>query len=253
MIRARVAWSAAAALLLVAAVPAHAHGLGGRLDLPIPIWHFAWAAAFAVLVSFAVLGRYWTYARLAPAARGVPFPPALESTARGLLPITRLIGVAMLAVTIHAAFLGSPDVTSNLAPFAAFVLVWVGVAVTSAFVGDVWATVNPFTTLANLCGRIRRSVRPDIEPQPADAGESISLLGVVVFLWMELAFHLGAAPRMIGAFLALYTIALVTGAMIHGPGWARQADGFAVLFRTIAALAPLHRDAATEHWGSDTP
>ena len=46
MIRTRAAWPAAAALLLVTAVPAHAHGLGGRLDLPIPIWHFAWAAAF---------------------------------------------------------------------------------------------------------------------------------------------------------------------------------------------------------------
>ena len=171
----RAAWPVAAVLLLVTAVPAHAHGLGGRLDLPIPIWHFAWAAAFAVLVSFAVLGRYWTYPRLAPAARGAPFPPALESIARGLLPITRLIGVAILAVTIHAAFLGIPDVTSNLAPFAAFVLVWVGVAVASAFVGDVWATVNPFTTLANLCGRIHRSVHPDIEPEPAQAAESISL------------------------------------------------------------------------------
>lgn len=239
----RAAWPVAAVLLLVTAVPAHAHGLGGRLDLPIPIWHFAWAAAFAVLVSFAVLGRYWTYPRLAPAARGAPFPPALESIARGLLPITRLIGVAILAVTIHAAFLGIPDVTSNLAPFAAFVLVWVGVAVASAFVGDVWATVNPFTTLANLCGRIHRSVHPDIEPEPAQAAESISLLGIVVFLWMELAFHQGAAPPTIGAYLALYTIALVVGAVIHGPAWAGRADGFSVLFRTIAALAPLHKDA----------
>ncbi|MXZ68200.1 MAG: hypothetical protein F4Z17_04250, partial [Acidimicrobiia bacterium] len=82
MIRVRAAaWPIAAVLVLAIAAPAHAHGLGGRLDLPIPIWHFAWAAAFAVLVSFAVLGRYWTYARLAPASRGLAFPPGLERAA----------------------------------------------------------------------------------------------------------------------------------------------------------------------------
>ena len=244
MIRTRLAaWPVAAVLLLAMAVPAHAHGLGGRLDLPIPIWQFAWAAAFAVLVSFAVLGRYWTTARLAPASRGVRLPRGLESVARGLRPIARLIGVAVLAVTIHAAFAGNPDVSSNLAPFAAFVLVWVGVAVASAFVGDLWAAVNPIAALADLSGRIRRPVRAGIEPAPARAAASVSLLGVVVFLWMELAFHQGAAPRTIGAYLVLYTIVLASGALLHGPAWAGRADGFAVLFRTIAALAPLHKDA----------
>lgn len=237
------AWPVAAVLLLALAVPAHAHGLGGRLDLPIPIWQFAWAAAFAVLVSFAVLGRYWTHARLAPASLGVPLPPGLESVARALLPVTRLIGVAVLAVTIHAALRGNPDTASNLAPYVAFVLVWVGVAVASAFVGDLWATVNPVAALTYLARRVRRPVRPGIEPEPAQDGESIALLGIVVFLWMELAFHQGAAPRTIGAYLVLYTVALVAGAMNYGPAWVRQADGFSVLFRTVSALAPLHKDA----------
>ena len=244
MSRARLAaWPVAAALLLAMAGPAHAHGLGGRLDLPIPIWQFAWAAAFAVLVSFAVLGRYWTHPRLGPASRGSSLPPGLGSVGRSLLPITRLIGVAVLALTIHAAFRGNPDTASNLAPYVAFVLVWVGVAVASALVGDLWATVNPVATLTYLAGRIRRPVRPGIEPAQAQAGEAISLLGIVAFLWMELAFHQGAAPRTIGAYLVLYTIALVAGAMSYGPAWARRADGFSVLFRTIGALAPLHKDA----------
>ena len=244
MSRARLAaWPVAAALLLAMAEPAHAHGLGGRLDLPIPIWQFAWAAAFAVLVSFAVLGRYWTHPRLVPASRGSSLPPGLGSVGRSLLPITRLIGVALLALTIHAAFRGNPDTASNLAPYVAFVLVWVGVAVASALVGDLWATVNPVATLTYLAGRIRRPVRPGIEPAPPQDGESISLLGIVAFLWMELAFHQGAAPRTIGAYLVLYTIALVAGAMNYGPAWARRADGLSVLFRTIGALAPLHKDA----------
>ena len=244
MSRARLAaWPVAAALLLAMAEPAHAHGLGGRLDLPIPIWQFAWAAAFAVLVSFAVLGRYWTHPRLGPASRGSSLPPGLASVGRSLLPITRLIGVAVLAVTINAAFWGNADTASNLAPYVAFVLVWVGVAVASAFVSDLWAAVNPVATLTYLAGQIRRRVGPGTEPAPARDGESISLLGIVAFLWMELAFHQGAAPRTIGAYLALYTIVLVAGAMNYGPAWARRADGFSVLFRTISALAPLHRDA----------
>ena len=68
---------------------------------------------------------------------------------------------------------------------------------------------------------------------------------------MELAFHLGAAPRTIGTYLVLYASALVAGAMVHGPSWARQADGFGTLFRTISALAPL-TGTPEERCGSGT-
>jgi len=35
------------------------HGIGGRIDLPLPVWQLAWAAGFAVAISFVALGAFW--------------------------------------------------------------------------------------------------------------------------------------------------------------------------------------------------
>ena len=131
-----------------------AHGLGGRLDLPIPIWQFAWAAAFAVLVSFAILGRFWTVPHLAQASPDTPAPARLQRVARRLGPVTRSVGLVIFLVTMYAGLWGSPEVNLNWAPYAAFILVWVGIGVASAGLGNLlWEAFNPFDTLIRLVGR----------------------------------------------------------------------------------------------------
>ena len=235
-------WPLAVALVLLTGPPASAHGLGGRLDLPIPIWQFAWVAAFAVMVSFAMLGRFWTKPRLASASSGTPLPAGLQALARGLLPVARLLGLLMLAVTVCAAFWGSPVTTSNVAPFAAFVLVWVGFALASALVGDVWAAVNPYTSLASLSERTGSKVPLGCASEPARGGESVALIGILAFVWIELAFHQGAAPRTIGWYLVTYTGVVVAGGISKGSAWAGRADGLSILFHTLSALGPLYRD-----------
>lgn len=243
MIRSRrVVWPLAATVVLVTGLPASAHGLGGRLDLPIPIWQFAWVATFAVMVSFAMLGRFWTQPRLASAASGTPLPTWIQGIARGLLPVARLIGLLMLSGTVYAAFWGSPATTSNMAPYAAFVLVWVGFAVASALVGDLWETVNPYTSLASLSERTRSKIPLERASEPARGGESVALIGLLAFVWIELAFHQGAAPRTIGWYLVAYAVVVVAGGISRGSAWARRADGFSVLFRTLSALGPLYRN-----------
>lgn len=53
-----------------------AHGLGGRSDLPVPLWLAQYGAAAALLVSFTVLGVFWRTPRLEGAAArdGRPLP-----------------------------------------------------------------------------------------------------------------------------------------------------------------------------------
>ena len=41
-----------------------AHGLGGRADLPVPLWLAQYAAAAALIVSFAFVTTYWNRPRL---------------------------------------------------------------------------------------------------------------------------------------------------------------------------------------------
>ena len=36
-----------------------AHGVGGRLDLPLSQWQVAWAGVVALVFSFGALGYFW--------------------------------------------------------------------------------------------------------------------------------------------------------------------------------------------------
>ena len=57
----RIRTPALLASLLALALPAQAsaHGIGQRADLPIPLWLFAWAAAFVLVASFVALTVLW--------------------------------------------------------------------------------------------------------------------------------------------------------------------------------------------------
>ena len=233
-------------VVVAAALPAAAHGVGGRADLPIPFWQFAWAASFAVIASFAVLGRLWTEPRLDAAAEGTMLPSGAQAAGRLLIPVTRLIGLLMFGVLLYAALWGNSDATYNVAPFAVFIVFWVGLQLVSAVLGDVWAGFDPFRTLADLGAWMRAEVT---ETPMSDAGRGAgnrwwAVASVFAFVWLELAFHQGASPRSIGAYLTVYTVAMMVGGAVRGRGWIRGADGFGVLFATLAAMAPFHRDSS---------
>ena len=51
-------------------IPTLAHGVGGRTDLPLPVWLFMYGAAFALLISFVALRILWPKPRLAQLAMG---------------------------------------------------------------------------------------------------------------------------------------------------------------------------------------
>ncbi len=231
-------------LLLLASTPASAHGVGGRTDLPIPFWQFGWAATLAVLASFLVMGRFWPEPRLRAVANGRPFPEPVQKAARSLLPLTRLIGLAMFGLSLYAALQGSATITSNIAPFAFFIIFWVGIQLVSTLVGDVWAAFDPFRTLASL-GALVRSLpgsRSDAAPLSGPNHRWWAVVTIFGFTWLELAYHQGAEPRSIGGFLVVYTALMVAGATRWGKEWVREADGFGVLFSLLAAMSPFYRN-----------
>lgn len=242
------------ATLLAAARPAAGHGVGGRIDLPIPVWQFAWAAALALVVSFAVLGRFWTQPRLEAAAPGVQLPARVQALGRLCVPLARLVGLLAFVGLLYAALVGSREVSSNIAPYAVFIVFWVGMQLVSAVIGDAWAGLNPFRTLADVGAWIRAEVT---ESPMSDAGHGAgnrwwAVGAMLTFVWMELAYHAGASPRAIGIYLALYTAAMLVGASARGRGWVRDADGFGVLFAVLAGMAPFRRDR-TGSWHIRSP
>ncbi len=232
--------------MLVWVRPVMAHGVGGRLDLPVPAWQLAWAASFAVAASFVVLGTFWKHPKLRAAADGVDLPTPLQQVGRWLVPVARVIGLAALAVVIYAGLWGNTNPSVNIAPVAIFIIFWVGLQVVSVVVGDVWRALNPITTIADTSAWLwARSRSQHISGADQGAGNQWwAVAAVSVFFWIELAYHDNTEPRALGAYLAVYAAALLVGAAIWGRGWVRDAEGFGVLFSKLADLSPLHREAS---------
>ena len=272
---------------------AAAHGVGGRLDLPVPLWQLAWAASFAVAASFVALGMFWNTPKFRSAAAGRILPKPFQHACRVQAAVVGAVGLLALGVLLYAGLAGNTNPSVNIAPVAVYIIFWVGLQVVSVLVGDVWLHLSPFSTLADgsarLWARLRSqsleaergagstgceisgsSARPWPERPVSEANKSgdhnssprapdtnsdslsadaergagnqwWAVASMFGFVWLELAFHDNTDIRVLGLYLAAYTVALLAGAAVFGRGWQRDAEGFGVLFTMLSAMAPLHR------------
>ncbi len=132
------------------ATPASAHGFGQRYDLPIPLSFYLVGVAAAVVVSFVIVGlfvrdspRLRTYPRIdlmrTPLGRWIASP--------SLALVLKLLALAGFIITIVAGFRGDQNPYRNIAPTMVWVIGWVGLAYVSAFIGNIWALINPWSTI----------------------------------------------------------------------------------------------------------
>ena len=219
-----------------------AHGVGGRADLPLPVWLFAYSAAFALLISFVALRILWPRPRLAAAAHGRTAPRWVQGAAHGAVFAAQVVTLVLFLLTLAASWFGVDSTAANVAPTALYVVFWVGLQVVSAVVGDVWRRINPLYTIAAGIDRIAGRNRAADTSTGLWASHWPATTGLLVFLWLELAYFDPGSTVPVGLFLGLYSAAILAGALRFGAGWVRTGDGFAVLFSLLAALAPVYRD-----------
>ena len=234
----------AAAALWASAGTAAAHGVGGRLDLPVPLWQLAWAASFAVAASFVALGMFWNTPKFRAAAAGRILPGPFQTACRVQALVVRAFGLLALGVLLYAGLAGNTNPSVNIAPVAVYIIFWVGLQAVSALVGDVWLHLSPFTTIADGSARAwaRLRGRPQANAERGAGNQWWAVAAIFGFVWLELAFHDSTDIRVLGVYLAAYTAAMLAGAAVFGRGWLRDAEGFGVLFTKLSAMAPLHRD-----------
>ena len=142
----------AAALLSPAG--ASAHGLIQRANLPIPEWLFGWAAAIVLVVSFVALAVLWPKPRLEGAEdwRALPWGIGRFFGRRGVELACGAIGVLLFALTIVAGLAGEQVALHNFAPVFIFITFWVGMALASALLGDVFRAFNPWRAIGRTMG-----------------------------------------------------------------------------------------------------
>ncbi|MCU0273299.1 MAG: hypothetical protein MUE34_08705, partial [Acidimicrobiales bacterium] len=233
--------------------PVLAHGVGGRSDLPLPLWQVAFGAGVAVVLSFAIAVIVVDRPRLARLAVGRPLPIGLDRVlTRVLGPVLRVLGLGLLVVVILSGLLGaerSPDfpVATNIAPVAFYIVLWQYGQAASAVFGNVWSVLSPYETLGLLGERLGIVRRPDAESAPTSSSSTAApstwpaFVGIGGFLWLELAWYDTTDIRMLGAVILGYSVWVMANVVRSGRSWLQRGEGFTVLFGLLAAMAPFFR------------
>ena len=230
----------AALLVLLSASPATAHGLGGRLDLPVPLWLFVFGAAAAVVLSFVALGSLWKQPKLEDGTPVRPLPAPFQRVLTGPVPdaVVRTVSVAAFALVLAAAIAGRDEPSRNLTPVFVYVWFWVGLAFAHALLGNWWATLSPWDSLARFLGIGERPRRE----YPKSWGVWPGAILLTGFLWMELVAPSGAGPRALAWAIVVYSVLTLGGMAVFGrEQWNRSGEAFAVYLALLSRLAFLAR------------
>ena len=235
-----------AAVVGACASEAVAHGFGQTVNLPIPLWLWLAGAGLTVILSFAAVIDF-----LPRALQTTRYPRValLHSTSPGVtvlnaaIVVFRALCVGLLALSLIAAFAGSPVAGDNIAPSLIWVLFWVGVAFASALFGDVWAMMNPLRSLFSLYEHAWRSLtgqplaRHRTYPPDLAAWPAVAVL--FAFACMEHVWAEPVAPATLGIALLAYCVFTFAGMFFYGrETWLQNADAFALFFRLFARFAP---------------
>lgn len=232
----------AVALVALDAMPALAHGLGGRLDLPVPRWLFVYGAGAALIISFVALTVLWRESRLEGRSISTARPGGLQRILTSPVAewTVRIAALAAFLVVAAAGLAGGRSTSDNIAPVVVFVWFWVGGAFVHAICGNLWATLSPWDTLARLLDLGARPLRP----YPKAWGKWPATLLLFGFVWLELVDPFPAAAPKLGLVIAAYSLVTLPGmAMFGRETWNRNGEAFAVYFELLSRISPLTRDA----------
>ncbi len=240
-----LATAASAACAL--ATPASAHGFGQRYDLPLPLSLYLYGTAAVVVLSFVIVGlfvRHAVHARSYPQFNLLTHAVGRLIAHPGLVRVLKLASLGLFVVTVTAGFLGDQNPYRNIAPTMVWIIVWVGLAYVSAFVGDLWALINPWRTAFEWAESLYRRIggRGDLSyrlhyPETLGVWPAVALL--LAFSWVELVYPTPAVPAQIACLVAGYSILTWTGMVTFGgETWLRHGEVFSVVFGTFARFAP---------------
>ena len=232
------------ATFLASAPPAFAHvDLGGRGDLPVPLWLVVFGAAAALIISFVALSVLWTEPRFENRA----LPRAKPSWIQSILtnrPLEWVIRIAMLVFFLVVAMASArrAGATETIGPIVVFDWFWVGLPIAHALLGNLWGTLSPFDTIGRLVGFDDEQGSTG-RPYPRSWGRWPAAILLFDFVWIELADPFGSFPGHLGILIMLYTLIQIAGMQRFGRrAWLDNGEAFGVYFGLIAAMAPLARD-----------
>ena len=220
---------------------AMAHGIGGRLDLPVPLSYFIVGAGVVLVITFIGLAVLWPEPRL---QEGPRHKAARLTVGRGLATCPppggdrpRSFVIGQLIPPLFG--LETDPTRPTIAPVLVWVLFWLVVPFAGAVIGDWYTDINPWRSLARVLrlGRGERTGHLDA------LGVWPAAIVLVAFTWLELVSPDSGDPVTLGAAALVYTLGMLAAV----PGYAGRetglavVDGFTPYNRLLSAISPVGR------------
>ena len=159
----------------------------------------------------------------------------------------QFISVLIFALLIVAGLFGNSDPLHNVAPTFIWVIWWVGVAYTSAFLGDIWSSVNPwkitFSWAETLWSLINggKGLSP-IFRYSSNWGIWPGLILFLVFAWVENVYSDSVIPARISHMILIYSTITWIAMFLYGKEtWLRYGETFSLAFGFLAKFAVIGR------------
>jgi hypothetical protein len=224
-------------LLAMLSTSAHAHVFTQPYTLPVPFSIYAFSATGALLLSFVIVGLFAvapSLGRLALPRRSI----GSSVSAHGFFGnLGRAISVALLLLCIATGFAGNQNafVNFNMTFF------WIGFVLALpyavALVGDFYAPINPWKSLAHLAERATGLPFDGLIRYPARLGYWPGLVLYIAFIWLELFGQL--LPRGLAGALSIYTLVNLLGAYVFGiRDWFEHGEFFGIFLRLMGKMSP---------------
>ncbi len=226
---------------VLAAQNVEAHFFGTSYSLPIPFWMYAYGATAALIVSFALVGYFVNAGSM---QRNFQTLDASDSRIFRAIchPVIiaglRLISLFAFLMVILTGLFGNPSAYDNLSMTLFWVAFALGFTYLTAFIGDLYAVINPLQTLCRWFTHIAPKSAASRRAYPAWLGYWPALTLYILYIWVELFGH--TEPRSLATILIAYSAVTLAGAWIFGvQAWMRYGEFFAVFLRLIAKMAPI--------------
>ena len=215
---------------------------------PLPMFFCLIGAALVVVASFILVTFFANKPQIQTEYSGLSLSHLRIAQLVTSSPVTftlQVASVALFLLVILAGFLGNQDPIYNFAPTFIWVIWWVGFAYVSAFLGNIWHLVNPwsilydwFAKLLLLLGFNKRRFLNIHYPIKLNAWPA--LLIFFIYGWTENIYHDAVIPVRIGQMILIYSLITFAGMICFGKNtWLRYGEAFTVAFGLLAKFAPI--------------
>ena len=235
--------------VLLAPLPAGAHGFGRLYNLPVPFWLYAWAASAALLLSF-LLAAYFASAPAAVREGGSRDlgRQAFGRWLRRARPALAALSLGLLLLCIASGLFGNRDPYRNFSMTFFWVVFVLAITYLTALLGDFYAALNPWRVLTGLLARVWRGYARGRLRYREAWGDWPALALYLGFIAYELFGH--SKPPSLALALLAYSALNLLGVWLVGAGaWFRHCELFSVFLRLVALMAPLDYQPAEQTGG----